>query len=47
MLLIGVLFIAAITAMSLLSYDNTEKVMSDYCKVECKRNIQRNYKFCC
>jgi len=47
MLLIGVLFVAAIAAMSLLSYDNTEKAMSDYCRVECKKDIKRNYKFCC
>jgi hypothetical protein len=47
MFLIGVLLITAITAMSLLNGNNKEKVMSDFCKVECKQNIQRNHKFCC
>ena len=47
MLLIGVLLIAAIAAMSTLSSDNREKVINDFCKVECKNDVQRKYKFCC
>lgn len=47
MLLIGVLLVAAITAMGLLFGDNSEKVMSDFCKAECKQDIRRKYKFCC
>lgn len=47
MLLIGVLLIAAIATMSLLSSDNTEQVMNEFCNVECKKNIQKKYRFCC
>lgn len=47
MLVIGILLIAVISIVSLLSIDNTEKVMTDFCRVECKQNIQRKYKFCC
>jgi hypothetical protein len=30
-----------------LNSDNKEKVMSDYCKIECKESILRQHKFCC
>jgi len=47
MLFIGVLLIADIAVMSLLDRNNGEKVMNDYCKLECKQNIQNKHKFCC
>lgn len=47
MLLMGLLIIAGIAVMGMLSSDNREKVMDDFCKVECKQNIRGKYKFCC
>ena len=44
MIIIGVFLIAAIAVISMLSGDNREKVMNDYCTVECKQNILRKHK---
>jgi hypothetical protein len=47
MLLIGALLLVVIATTSLIGNDNSEKVMRDFCKVECKQNIKGKYKFCC
>ena len=47
MLFIVVLFIAAIAVMGLFGSDNRKKVLEDFCKVECKQDIKRQYRFCC
>lgn len=46
-LLFIILFIVAIAIMELLSTDNREKVMNDFCNMECKQSIKKKYKFCC
>lgn len=47
MLLIGILLTAAIAGMSYFGSDTREKVMNEFCNIECKQNIQSKYKFCC
>lgn len=47
MLIIGLLFAAVIGAFILLDSGNSEKIMEDYCRNECKRNILNKNKFCC
>ncbi|AFQ44895.1 hypothetical protein Desmer_3008 [Desulfosporosinus meridiei DSM 13257] len=46
-LLFIILFIAASAIMELLGTDKREKVMNDFCNMECKQSIKKKYKFCC
>lgn len=47
MIIIGILFIVIVFAMIKLQSDNSEKVMKEFCDLECKKNINNKYKFCC
>jgi galactitol-specific phosphotransferase system IIC component len=47
MLFIGIIGVVIIGALSLLGGDSKEKVMNDFCNLECKQNIQKKYTFCC
>lgn len=47
MLILGIILVASIAANVLLSRDNKEKVMKEYCRLECKQNVSKKHKFCC
>lgn len=42
-----ILLFGFILALCVLGNDNSEEVMNEFCKLECKRNIQEKYKYCC
>ena len=45
LLFIGILFFIA--AICLLGGDTKEKVMDEYCNLECKKYIHKIHQFCC
>ena len=47
MILMSLLLFGFIIALCALGNDNSEKVMNEFCKLECKSNIHGKYKFCC
>jgi hypothetical protein len=46
-MLIGGLVIAVIFLYCIGSENDREKVLSDFCEIECKKNIKNKYRFCC
>lgn len=48
--LIGLLifaFVLGIKLINLLGTNDMQRVMKDFCKIECKQSIKSKYKFCC
>lgn len=46
MLFIGLSFLTVVAVMSVLSGDYKEKAMDDFCRLECKQDLQKE-NFCC
>lgn len=47
MLIISMLFLTAVFIMNEVYSDNSEQIMKDFCKFECKNDIKNKHKFCC
>jgi hypothetical protein len=47
MLFIVILIVLLIGVICLLDGNNKEKVMDDYCRLECIQDVKSKYKYCC
>ena len=47
MLIILLFLIIPAILLFILDSNNKEKVMDEFCRLECKQNIKSKYKFCC
>lgn len=47
MLILGIVLAVAVTANIFFPGDNREKVIKEYCRLECKQNVLKKHKFCC
>ncbi|WP_160673607.1 hypothetical protein [Clostridium sp. C8-1-8] len=45
MIIIGLLSVVALIGFA--QDTSKSKIMSDFCKIECKQNIGNKYEFCC